>query len=385
MGGSEEIAGLTGLIRGVSMKKEALLWERLDEKKVHCYLCAHECRIAESRLGICGVRKNEGGVLTTLVYGRVIAANIDPIEKKPLYHFLPGSLSYSIATVGCNFKCGFCQNWQISQAPANGEGVASGYTMMPGQVVKEAQKNQCASISYTYTEPTIFFEYAYDTARLAKEAGLANVFVTNGYMTRQALEMIKPYLDAANVDLKGFSEGTYRKNCKAGLQPVLDTITAMKELGIWVEVTTLIVPGENDSDEELGQIAEFLAALDKDIPWHISRFHPDYRFLDHAATPLETLRRAREIGRRKGLHYLYLGNVLGESNTYCRECGELAVERRYMGVERSKLENGLCPSCSAEISGVWSRVGPDAPSTPLPGREGNEKAADDVPRPLPHA
>jgi pyruvate formate lyase activating enzyme len=340
------------------MNHEAMLWEKLDEGRVHCYLCAHECRIADSKFGVCGVRQNRGGTLYTLVYARAVAVHIDPIEKKPLYHFLPGSTSYSIATPGCNFKCGFCQNWQISQRPAGGGSIGDGYTLMPERVVEDAKKNGCLSISYTYTEPTIFFEYAFDTARLAKAAGLANVFVTNGYMTRQALEMIKPCLDAANVDLKAFNDDSYRKNCQARLQPVLDTIALMRELGVWLEVTTLVIPGENDSDEELTRIAEFLAGIDRDIPWHLSRFHPDFRFLGHAATPLETLRRAREIGRRKGLRYIYLGNVPDEPNTFCPGCGELAVARQYMGLEKSKLENGRCPACGAGISGVWSKTAP---------------------------
>jgi pyruvate formate lyase activating enzyme len=335
------------------MKKEALLWKSIDGKRVHCHLCAHECRIAEADYGICGVRQNTDGILYTQVYGQVVAAHVDPIEKKPLYHFLPGSMSYSIATVGCNFKCGFCQNWQISQASIRNS-AASGHMIMPEQIVEQARENHCASISYTYTEPTIFFEYAYDTARLAKKAGLANVFVTNGYMTRQALDMIQPYLDAANVDLKSFSDDYYIKNCKAHLQPVLDTISAMKERGIWLEVTTLVVPGENDSDEELSQIAEFLAGVDKDIPWHISRFHPDYRFLDHPATPLETLRRAREIGHGKGLRYIYLGNVPEGANTYCYRCQKLVAERKYMGIKTCRLKNGHCPFCDTEIKGIWS-------------------------------
>ncbi len=336
------------------MKKEALLWEKLDENRVHCYLCAHECRISESKFGVCGVRQNLEGILYTLVYAQVIAAHIDPIEKKPLYHFLPGSTSYSLATIGCNFKCGFCQNWQISQASASGASGAPGKPVTPGQIVEEARLRGCSSISYTYTEPTIFFEYAYDTAKLAKLAGLYNVFVTNGYMTRQALEMIEPYLDAANVDLKSFRDASYKKNCGARLQPVLDTIARMKELGIWLEVTTLVIPGENDSAEELGQIAAFLAGIDKDIPWHISRFHPDYEFTEQSATPVETLRRAREIGQEKGLQHIYLGNVPEGANTYCRQCGALVVERRYMGTEKTNLKEGLCPSCGTRASGVWS-------------------------------
>lgn len=336
------------------MNKEAVLWGKHDHQKVHCHLCAHECTISESKFGICGVRQNINGILYALTYGQVIAANIDPIEKKPLYHFLPGSLSYSIATIGCNFKCGFCQNWQISQASMQNASPHAMRTLSPERIVQEAKGKNCSSISYTYTEPTVFFEYAYDTAMLAKEAGLYNVFVTNGYMTKQALEMIRPCLDAANVDLKSFSDASYNKNCKARLQPVLDTIATMKELDIRLEVTTLVVPGENDSDEELSKIADFLALIDRDIPWHISRFHPDYQFLHHAATPIETLRRAKEIGLEKGLHYIYLGNVLEGSNTYCPRCHELLVERKYMGTERMNLTSGRCPVCHLEISGTWS-------------------------------
>ena len=336
------------------MIKEAMFWEKLEGKTGQCHLCAHECKIPDSKFGICGVRKNVEGILYTMAYAQVIAANIDPIEKKPLYHFLPGSISYSIATIGCNFKCGFCQNWQISQASVREGDIVSGRQMMPEWVVQEAKSSNCLSISYTYTEPTIFFEYAYDTARQAKLAGLKNVFVTNGYMTRDALEKIKPYLDAANVDLKSFRDDSYKKTCKARLQPVLDTIAAMRELGIWLEVTTLVVPGENDSDEELGQIAEFLAQIDNNIPWHISQFHPDYEFRDHMTTPIETLKKAMEIGQRAGLRYIYLGNVLEGTNTYCYRCHELIVARRYMGLNRNNLENGRCPSCGAIIKGVWS-------------------------------
>ena len=335
------------------MMKEAMFWEKLDGTTGQCHLCAHECKISESNFGICGVRQNIKGVLYTMVYAQVIATNIDPIEKKPLYHFLPGSTSYSIATIGCNFKCGFCQNWQISQASSKDGDVVPRGRMMPEQVVAEAKKNNCASISYTYTEPTIFFEYAYDTARLARAAGLRNVFVTNGYMTRQALDTVKPYLDAANVDLKSFSDDSYRKTCKARLQPVLDTIAAMHELGIWQEVTTLVIPGENDSDEELTKIAEFLSRIDVHIPWHISQFHPDYKFDGHAATPIETLRRAKEIGKKAGLRYIYLGNVREGTNTTCHQCQEPVVERRCMGLNEFRLKNGRCPVCGAEISGVW--------------------------------
>ncbi|MCK4519597.1 MAG: AmmeMemoRadiSam system radical SAM enzyme [Candidatus Omnitrophica bacterium] len=290
------------------MIKEAMFYEKLKEDIVCCYLCAHRCKIAPDKFGRCGVRQNIRGNLNTLVYAEAIASNLDPIEKKPLYHFLPGSVSFSIATIGCNFRCGFCQNWQISQVSKRDK-YWQGRELMPAKVVEEAKRNHCKSISYTYTEPTVFFEYAYDTAKLAKQAGLKNVFVTNGYMSREALEAINPYLDAANIDLKSFREEFYLKNCKAHLQPVLETIKLAKSLNIWIEITTLIIPGENDSSSELADIARFIADVGKDIPWHISRFHPDYRFLNHKPTPIETLKKAEELGRKAGLRYVYIGNI----------------------------------------------------------------------------
>ena len=336
------------------MIKEARLWKKLERQTVHCHLCAHECKIPEAKLGVCGVRRNDRGILNTLVYADVIAAHVDPIEKKPLYHYLPGSLAYSIATIGCNFKCGFCQNWQISQAPADENGIHSGRETPPEKVVEQAKKNGCRSIAYTYTEPTIFFEYAFDVARLAHEAGVYNVFVTNGYMTRQALDEIRPYLDAANVDLKSFRADFYRKNCRARLQPVLDTISAMRSLGVWVEVTTLVIPGENDADEELRQVAEFIAGVDREIPWHLSAFHPDYEFTDHKATPLATLRKAKELGQQAGLKHIYLGNVMEGGNTFCPSCRKEVIKRHYMGLDDSRLQDGRCPYCGTAIAGVWS-------------------------------
>jgi len=288
--------------------QEAMFYNKAKGKEAQCYLCAHNCKIALGQFGFCGVRQNIQGVLNTLVYAQVIAANVDPIEKKPLYHFLPGSMSFSIATVGCNFRCGFCQNWQISQASGQNK-AREVYKMIPERIVEEAKKNHCQSISYTYTEPTIFFEYAYDIAKVAKQAGLKNIFVTNGYMSREALETISPYLDAANIDLKSFREKFYVENCKGHLQPVLDSIKLAKKLGVWIEITTLIIPGYNDSVSELSDIAGFIASVGKDIPWHISRFHPDYHFLSEKMTPIETLKKAEDLGKKAGLDYVYLGNV----------------------------------------------------------------------------
>ncbi len=291
------------------MKKEAVLWEKTGNGGVHCFLCAQHCRIREGAFGLCGVRRNEGGELFTLVYADAIAAHVDPIEKKPLSHFMPGTHTYSIATIGCNFRCGFCQNWQISQVSMRDSEGAVGTHLPPERVVEQAKRYGCRSISYTYTEPTIFMEYAYDTMELAHREGLRNVFVTNGFMTPEALELVAPYLDAANVDLKSFRDEYYRRVCSGRLQPVLETIRGMKERNIHVEVTTLVVPGDNDSLEELEDIARFIAEVDPGIPWHLSRFHPDYRYTSQPQTPVDTLRRARDAGSRLGLRHIHLGNV----------------------------------------------------------------------------
>jgi pyruvate formate lyase activating enzyme len=334
------------------MIKDATLWAPAGDGAVACRLCAHRCLIQPGRRGVCAVRENRDGRLVTLVYGEVVAAHVDPIEKKPLYHFLPGSTALSIATPGCNFRCGFCQNWQISQAPRSRGGGLEGEPFPPAAVVRAAVDAGCRSISYTYTEPTIFFEYASDTARLARDAGLLNSFVTNGYMTAEALEAIRPVLDAANVDLKAFRDETYRKVCGARLEPVLESIQRMKALGVWVEVTTLVVPGLNDGVGELEAIARFIASVDPDIPWHVSRFHPDYEYTGAAATPIPTLRAAAEAGRREGLRYIYVGNVPGESeDTSCRTCGAVLIRRRGFKVLASVLEDSRCPTCGTILPG----------------------------------
>lgn len=332
-----------------------MLYRSLDKRKVSCFLCHHRCEIADSKFGVCGVRQNREGKLYTHVFGEVIAAHIDPIEKKPLYHFLPGTTSFSIATIGCNFRCPFCQNWQISQIKKKDDQDISEQKMLPEEIVNGAKSRGCQSISYTYTEPTIFFEYAYETAKLAKKEGMANIFVTNGYMTPEALETIRPYLDACNVDLKSFKEDFYKKICKAHLQPVLDSIRLMKESNIWVEVTTLVVPDQNDGEEELTQIARFISDLDSDIPWHISRFHPDYQYNHASATPMETLRRAYSIGKKEGLHYVYIGNVLGESEeTLCPQCQKTVIQRQGFFLGKKNIKDSACPFCGKKIAGVFS-------------------------------
>ena len=334
------------------MKKEAMLYKSRENGIVHCHLCSHHCRIEPSRFGECGVRQNIEGRLYTHAYGEVIAWNVDPIEKKPLYHFLPGSRSYSVATMGCNFHCGFCQNWQISQISQKNGIKDMGHHLTPKDIVEEALKHNCASIAYTYTEPTIFFEYAYETSKLARNAGLKNVFVTNGYMTYDALDMIAPYLDGVNVDLKGWDEDYYARLCQAHLKPVLNSIKYIKKLGIWLEITTLIVPDENDSESDLEGIAKFIAETGVEIPWHISRFHPDYQLGLHQATPLATLEKAKKIGRAQGLRYIYLGNIPTDTTTYCPQCGKTLVKRSPEGI-RINIKNRNCPACAFEIQGVW--------------------------------
>ncbi len=325
---------------------EADLWRPAEDgEAVDCFLCAHRCHIAPGRTGVCQVRRNQGGRLLSLVYGRVIAHHVDPIEKKPLFHFLPGTRAYSIATAGCNFQCGFCQNWQISQLPRTRPGEMPGEPMGPETVVEEARRHGCDSISYTYTEPTIFFEYARDCGHVAREAGLKNTFVTNGYATPEAVEAMAGWLDAANVDLKAWDDSFYRELCKARLGPVKATIRGMHEAGIHVEVTTLLVTGRNDAEDDLKGIAGFLASVSPDLVWHVSRFHPDYDMQETPPTPVETIRRALEIGREAGLRFVYAGNVFGWQDTVCPGCGSTVIARSGMGVAELNLRGASCGQC----------------------------------------
>jgi pyruvate formate lyase activating enzyme len=333
--------------------KEAMFYEKLDDKKVKCFLCNHGCIIKEGKRGICHVRENKDGVLYSLVYGKVISMNIDPIEKKPLFHFLPGSTSFSIATIGCNFHCKHCQNYEISQYPKTHDDII-GQDVTPREIVKSAIRYGCESISYTYTEPTIYFEFAYDCAKLAHERGIKNVFVSNGYTGVEAIKAIAPYLDGNNIDLKG-DDNFYKEVCGAKVEPVKNTIRLMKELGVWVEVTTLIIPDYNDSEIILRDIAGFIASVDPYIPWHVTQFYPTYMLIDKPRTPIKTLRRARDIGYEVGLKYVYEGNVPGEGgeNTYCHNCKELLIKRFGFRISENKIKDGRCYKCGAEIKGVW--------------------------------
>ena len=334
--------------------KEAMLYEKLSDAKVKCNLCNHRCTIKDGNYGICGVRQNTDGALYTLAYDKIIASHIDPIEKKPLFQFYPGSTAYSIATVGCNFKCKHCQNADISQLPMERKGHVVGEKMGADEIAEAARRAGCQSIAYTYTEPTIFFELAHETAQKAHDKGIKNIFVSNGYMTSEALEEISPYLDGINIDVKAFTEKFYKEICGARLEPVLDTIRLARNLGIWVEVTTLVIPTLNDSEDELRRIAEFLRDVDVSIPWHISQFYPTYQLTNLPRTPVETLHRAREIGLEIGLQYVYEGNVpgRGNENTYCHGCGELLIERWGYSIQKNAIIEGTCPSCGSPVAGV---------------------------------
>lgn len=324
---------------------------------VKCGMCSHFCRIPDGGRGICLVRENQNGDLVLLNYPNVVASAVDPIEKKPIYHLLPGSRSYSIACVGCNFSCSFCQNAQIArQMPEMGI-MASKHKTDPASIVSSAMAAGCRSISYTYSEPAVFFELALETAYLASEKGLLNIFVTNGYMSEKAINSIAPFLDAANVDLKSFDDGFYKNCCKARLAPVKERLVQMVQMGILVEVTTLLIPGLNDSASELRQMAEFIAEdLGESVPWHISRFHPCHEMTDRPITPDSSLLKARQAGLDAGLCYVYLGNAphLGAEDTFCPGCRNQLVTRSGYQVDSRIDNNGCCPECGQKITGCYA-------------------------------
>lgn len=330
--------------------------EKKGRDTISCSICRHGCRLVEGQVGLCGVRQRKGGDLNSLVYGRIIAENVDPVEKKPVFHVLPGSLSYSIATLGCNFRCLHCQNASISQVAGMSNLSDSGVYRSPDEIVKSTIRSGCKSISYTYVEPTVFFEYALDCCRIANDNDVKNIFVSNGYMSESSLELLAPELHAINVDLKSFRDSFYKKVCHARLEPVLENIRALVELGVWVEVTTLVIPGLNDSDEELTDIAEFLYDTEKNIPWHVTGFYPTYKMTSRPPTPLSTLDRAREIGLRTGLNYVYTGNRPGSGGecTFCSSCGKELISRSGFRVSASKLVDGCCFHCRTRIPGIWS-------------------------------
>jgi pyruvate formate lyase activating enzyme len=339
------------------MTTPALLWRPLKENTVQCRLCSHFCRIDTGKTGLCGVRRNDGGRLVSLSHDCIAALNLDPVEKKPLFHFQPGSTTLSLGTPGCNLDCAFCQNWTLSQPPRQGLPI-EGRAIPPREIVRMAHTSGAASIAYTYSEPTVFFELMLETATLARRDGLANIMVSNGFQSPECIDALDGFIQAANIDLKAFREEFYRDVCGARLKPVLDNLVHMRRLGWHLEVTTLVIPDENDSDTELRDIARFLRAeLGPDVPWHVSRFHPCHRMANHRPTPLDTLRRAWDIGRAEGLQHIFVGNVPGSGleNTVCPGCGKTVVERSGFTVLRNRLRLGACPECGREVIGTeWA-------------------------------
>lgn len=340
------------------MSHNAWLSKKLKNGKILCEACSQSCILEEGEYGICSVRKVEKGELKSLVYGLAAAVNVDPVEKKPMFHFLPKTSVFSLGTVGCNFSCKFCQNSDISQYPQEHNHEIVGRELPPESIVELAIENGCDSIAYTYNEPIVFFEYTYDTAKLAHAKGLKNIYVTSGYETNKAIDLLEPYIDGMNIDIKSFSNEFYKEICGARLKPVLDAVTYAHSKGIWVEITTLLIPGKNDSNEEIRSIAKFIAQLDVSIPWHLSAFHPTYKMLEPSRTPESTLLRAYKIGQEEGLKYLYVGNVDNEDyeSTYCPSCKKRVIDRtgnigQYVTNELD--ENGVCPHCDYKLEGVW--------------------------------
>lgn len=334
-----------------TMKKIAKFWKGQPGGNVGCYLCNWRCNIAPGKAGVCTVRRNEGGKLHTPVYGTVVSMAADPIEKKPLYHFWPGSSAFSIASPGCNFFCGFCQNWMIARAKI---GEVATEEISPERLIDLTKEYGCQGIAHTYTEPTLWSEYAMDVGKLAHRDGLYNAYVSNGYITLEALEEVAPFLDAANVDVKAFSDRFYQKNCGIkSIQPVLDTCEWMVEHDIHLEVTYLIVPRENDSSEEIEKFSKWVfEKLGPDVPVHFSRFFPHYKMTDRGPTPVETLEMAHDIARKAGIHHVYIGNVPGHAydETICYKCGAVLIQRQIFNVVRYDLEDNKCPKCGAKIS-----------------------------------
>lgn len=322
-----------------------------EEDKIICRLCRHHCKIKVGKTGICGVNGNVAGEYKNLVFGYPAAMHIDPIEKKPLYHFLPGSSTFSLGTVGCNYKCAFCQNWSISQTNKINE---QRY-VSPGEIVQAAMNHKNRSVSFTYNEPTIFYPYAKEIGIRAKKEGIRSVFVTNGFQSEAMLEDMPEFVSAANVDLKSFNDDYYKRELKGGLEAVKSTIKTLVRKKVWVEVTTLIVPGDNSSDEELRAMATFLSQeVGPEVPWHLSAFHPDYKKRDTERTAVPLLLKAHDIGKKAGLHYVYTGNISRENTTECHSCHAELIVRSHFGIKHNVIEGGHCPHCHAQIHGVWT-------------------------------
>ena len=332
---------------------EARYYEKLAHRKIRCLLCPRECVIDDLERGYCGVRENRGGVYYSLVYGQVVSAHIDPIEKKPLFHFIPSSTAFSIATAGCNVFCKFCQNWEISQArpeqiPAT--------EIMPPQLALLAKDKRCASIAYTYNEPVIFAEYLYDTAEQGRALGVRSVMITNGYIQPQPMKDLCRVLHAVKIDLKAFTERFYKELVSGQLRPVLDTLLLLRKEKMWTEIVYLVIPGQNDDRQELTDLCRWIVTeLGPDVPLHFTRFHPQYRLSNLPPTPLATLAMAREIGLQSGLHFVYTGNVPGDAgeSTFCPNCHQRLIHRFGFAILQNRIKNGRCPDCQTPIAGVW--------------------------------
>ncbi len=330
--------------------KKALYFSKIKNNAVQCSLCPHNCMIPENKKGFCRARKNIKGTLYSLVYGKPCALAIDPIEKKPLFHFLPGSRVLSLGTAGCNLGCDFCQNYDTAQEePEN----VDSYDLMPEEIVKKALETNCKSIGYTYNEPTIFYEYVLDAAKLAHKYRLKNITVTNGYINIEPLKELYRHIDAANIDLKGFNEDYYKKTCKAELAPVLEAIKEMKKMGVWLELTNLIVPTLNDKQQEIKKMCRWIVdSLGEKQVLHFSRFFPCFRLSNLHPTPIETLKKAEQIAKEEGLKYVYVGNVMEKDTTYCPKCNKPVLERLQFNILKNSLINGKCP-CNCKIDGVF--------------------------------
>jgi pyruvate formate lyase activating enzyme len=358
MAGGIELPGpkLTGVVR-----HPALFWEKLADHKVRCVLCPRECEVADVERGYCGVRENQGGEYQTLVYGTLCSANVDPIEKKPLFHYLPGTTAFSIATAGCNIECKFCQNWRISQyRPEQVESTR----VTPAQLVAACRKRQSPTIAYTYSEPVVFYEYMHDTAAVARAQGVGSVMISNGYLREQPLRQLCEQLTGVKIDLKAFKEKFYVEQCAGQLKPVLATLETLKDIGIWFELVVLIIPTLNDGPDEIEQMSRWVVKnLGPDVPMHFTRFHPTYRVTNLPQTPVATLERSRQIALDAGVRYVYAGNVPmhpGE-NTHCHGCGTELIRRVGFRVVSNQIKDGKCPKCSTAIPGVWSQAQAFAP------------------------
>jgi pyruvate formate lyase activating enzyme len=332
---------------------EAMYYKQLPDIRVECELCPRACQVADLERGYCGVRENRNGKYYTLVHSRVCSLNADPIEKKPLFHYLPGTRAYSIATAGCNIECKFCQNWQISQfRPEQIDNIK----LTPEEVIRFAKEKSCDTIAYTYSEPVVFYEYMYDTARVGKREGIGSVMISNGYIKKEPLVELCKELSAVKIDFKAFTEKFYKETCSGELKPVLETLVTLKEIGIWFEIVMLVIPTLNDSDKELkGMCSWIYENLGADVPVHFSRFHSTYKIKNLPPTPTKTLEKARNIAMESGLNFAYTGNVPGHpgESTYCPDCKEVLIKRVGYTILQYSLNGNKCGNCKHPIPGIW--------------------------------